>query len=98
MKNQRNKLYLATFQFNVSETGVFFNQVFRCKTAGNARRKAERYLNRFYEGTKPRRDGDTWEWDAPYVAVTLEEIVELTPEQIVNALLWPLPEQKAVKP
>ena len=88
----RSKLFIIAYEFQSGEYAVPFHHTVNARDLDSARRKAERYLDRFYGKKREswvERSGNGWSYFGGEVTVKLGSIERTTPEELARRLLVP---------
>ena len=86
-RRSRSELSLISYEFESSGYGVPFHHTVRARNLDSARRKPERYLDRFYGSKREswvERSGNGWSYFGGEVTVRLGGVERTTPEEAVR--------------
>jgi hypothetical protein len=91
-RRSRSELFLISYDFQSGGYGVPFYHTINARNLDSARRKAERYLDRFYGSKREswvERSGNSWAYFGGEVTVKLDGVERTTADQLARRLLIP---------
>ena len=91
-RRSRSELFLISYEFQSGEYGIPFYHTVNARDINSARRKTERYLDRFYGSKREslvERSGNGWSYFGGEVNVKLGGVERTTSDELARRLLIP---------